>query len=321
MSLHASDLTQDLRKQLANQRQQLLEQYRVGRDPQHYLGRHSQVVDSVLQQLWQQAGMGESATLIAVGGYGRGQLFPSSDIDVLVLLPSPTPADLPERVAALIGRMWDVGLEVGHSVRTIAECLQEAAADITIETNLLENRLIAGAATPYQQLIHRLDCQRDPLAFFEGKTLEQQQRHNRHFGVTNNLEPNIKESPGGLRDLHTILWISKAIGLGENWSDLVQRGILTQAEARLIHHSDRQLQRLRIDLHILARRREDRLIFDLQQSMGLAFGLQDTPAKRASEQVMQLYFRAAKTVSQLNGILLPNLRARLYSQVPRITQT
>jgi [protein-PII] uridylyltransferase len=118
-------------------------------------------------------------------------------------------------VAALIGRMWDIGLEVGHSVRTIEECLQEAAGDITIETNLLENRLIAGAATPYQQLIQRLDCQRDPLAFFEGKTLEQQQRHNRHFGVTNNLEPNIKESPGGLRDLHTILWISKAIGLGK----------------------------------------------------------------------------------------------------------
>ncbi|WP_239689561.1 [protein-PII] uridylyltransferase [Aquitalea pelogenes] len=316
----SAELTQALRKQLAQERTALLEQYRSHRDPQRYLSQHSQLVDRVLQQLWQHAGLGEQASMIAVGGYGRGQLFPSSDIDVLVLLPAVSPAELPEQVAALIGHMWDIGLEVGHSVRTAEECLQEAAADITIETNLLENRLIAGAATPYQQLIQRLDCQRDPLAFFEGKTLEQQQRHNRHFGVTNNLEPNIKESPGGLRDLHTILWISKAIGLGENWSDLVQRGILTQAEARLIHHSDRQLQRLRIDLHILARRREDRLIFDLQQSMGLAFGLQDTPAKRASEQVMQLYFRAAKTVSQLNGILLPNLRARLYSQVPRITQ-
>ena len=316
----SAELTQALRKQLAQERSALLEQYQSHRDPQRYLSQHSQLVDRVLQQLWQHAGLTEQASMIAVGGYGRGQLFPSSDIDVLVLLPAVSPAELPEQVAALIGHMWDIGLEVGHSVRTADECLQEAAADITIETNLLENRLIAGAATPYQQLILRLDCQRDPLAFFEGKTLEQQQRHNRHFGVTNNLEPNIKESPGGLRDLHTILWISKAIGLGENWSDLVQRGILTQAEARLIHHSDRQLQRLRIDLHILARRREDRLIFDLQQSMGLAFGLQDTPAKRASEQVMQLYFRAAKTVSQLNGILLPNLRARLYSQVPRITQ-
>ncbi|MBV8679462.1 MAG: [protein-PII] uridylyltransferase, partial [Aquitalea sp.] len=320
MEEHAIDLIQSLRKQLASERQQLQEHYRHDRDPQQYLARHSQVVDAVLQQLWQQADMGDSASLVAVGGYGRGQLFPHSDIDVLVLLPAATSADLPERVAALIGRMWDIGLEVGHSVRTMQECLQEAAADITIETNLLENRLIAGAERPYHEVIARLEQQRDPLAFFEGKTLEQQQRHNRHFGVTNNLEPNIKESPGGLRDLHTILWISKAIGLGDDWSALVQRGILTQAEARLIHHSDRQLQRLRIDLHILARRREDRLIFDLQQNMGLACGLQDTPAKRASEQVMQLYFRAAKTVSQLNGILLPNLRARLYSQVPRITQ-
>ena len=194
MEESTTDLTQDLRKQLATQRQQLVEHYLGERDPQRYLAQHSLAVDHVLQQLWQQAGLDAAASLIAVGGYGRGQLFPCSDIDVLVLLPSPTPAELPERVAALISRMWDIGLEVGHSVRTIGECLQEAAADITIETNLLENRLIAGVAAPYQQLISRLDCQRDPLAFFEGKTLEQQQRHNRHFGVTNNLEPNIKTS-------------------------------------------------------------------------------------------------------------------------------
>ncbi|PRP70413.1 [protein-PII] uridylyltransferase [Chromobacterium amazonense] len=319
MTLAATPL-QHWRQTLADKRQQLAERYRETRDAQTYLRRYCQAVDEALQTLWREQGLDGEASLAAVGGYGRGQLFPGSDIDILILLPDPTPADVNDNVTRFIGLMWDIGLEIGHSVRTEAECLREAQSDITIETNLLENRLVAGPVTPWLQLIQKLEAQRDPLAFFEGKTREQQQRHTRHFGVSNNLEPNLKESPGGLRDLHTILWISKAAGLGDNWDALVRRGILTLAEARLIKHSEEQLQKLRIDLHLLARRREDRLIFDLQQQMAQAWSLADTPAKRASEQLMQLYFRAAKTVNQLNGILLPNLRGRIYCQVPRVTQ-
>ncbi|AUH50551.1 [protein-PII] uridylyltransferase [Chromobacterium sp. ATCC 53434] len=308
------------RQTLADARRQLAERYRVDREPQAYLKSYSRVVDQALEALWREQGLDGQASLSAVGGYGRGQLFPGSDIDILILLPDPTPAEVNDKVSHFIGLMWDIGLEIGHSVRTLSECLREAAGDITIETNLLENRLVAGPEQPWRELMARLEAQRDPLAFFEGKTREQQQRHTRQFGVSNNLEPNLKESPGGLRDLHTILWISKAAGLGDNWDSLVRRGILTLAEARLIKHSEEQLQKLRIDLHLLARRREDRLIFDLQQQVAQAWGLADTPAKRASEQLMQLYFRAAKTVNQLNGILLPNLRGRIYSQVPRVTQ-
>lgn len=319
MTLAATPL-QHWRQTLADKRQQLAERYRETRDAQTYLRRYCLAVDEALQTLWREQGLDGEASLAAVGGYGRGQLFPGSDIDILILLPDPTPADINDKVTRFIGLMWDIGLEIGHSVRTEAECLREAQSDITIETNLLENRLVAGPVTPWLQLIQKLEAQRDPLAFFEGKTREQQQRHTRHFGVSNNLEPNLKESPGGLRDLHTILWISKAAGLGDNWDALVRRGILTLAEARLIKHSEEQLQKLRIDLHLLARRREDRLIFDLQQQMAQAWNLADTPAKRASEQLMQLYFRAAKTVNQLNGILLPNLRGRIYCQVPRVTQ-
>ncbi|MCD5360887.1 [protein-PII] uridylyltransferase [Chromobacterium aquaticum] len=320
MSLPTAEALAQWRQDLVGKRQALAEQYRQQHNPQEYLKRHSQAVDAMLQMLWAQSGLDGAASLIAVGGYGRGQLFPYSDIDLLVLLSQAPSSELGERIGAFISLLWDVGLEIGHSVRTVDECLSEASGDITIETNLLENRLIAGDAAPWRRLSALLERQRDPLAFFEGKTLEQQQRHTRHFGVGNNLEPNLKESPGGLRDLHTILWISKAIGLGDNWDALVRRGILTLAEARLIKHSERQLLSLRIELHLLARRREDRLIFDLQQQLGRALGLQDTPAKRASEQAMQLYYRAAKTVNQLNGILLPNLRGRIYSQVPRVTQ-
>lgn len=311
----------DWRAQLKARRQELADGYRARHDARRYLAAHAATVDRAIVALWQALGIDQQASLLAVGGYGRGELFPHSDIDVLVLLPDDAPASVTEEVTRLIGLMWDIGLEVGHSVRTAGECLREAAGDITIETNLLETRLIAGAEAPYRALTRALDDQRDPLAFYEGKTLEQQQRHNRNFGVTNNLEPNIKESPGGLRDLQTLLWISKSIGLGDNWDTLAANHILTHAEARLIRHGERQLQRLRIALHLLARRREDRLIFDLQQQVGQAMGLEDDPIRRASEQVMQLYYRAARTVSQLNGILLSNLRARIYSQVPRITET
>ncbi|WP_215782525.1 [protein-PII] uridylyltransferase [Paludibacterium sp. B53371] len=313
-------LARQWRNDLKARRQVLADEYCQHHDPQIYLSRHADEVDAAIRQLWHSLSLGEEAALIAVGGYGRGQLFPCSDIDVLILLPDDARPELTETVTRLIGLMWDIGLEVGHSVRTHAECLRESAADITIETNLLEQRLIAGNRQAFDALSLALENQRDPLAFYEGKTLEQQQRHNRFFGVTNNLEPNLKESPGGLRDLQTLIWISKATGLGSHWDDLVKRGILTPAEARLIKHGERQLERLRIFLHLLARRREDRLIFDLQQQLGLALGLPDSSILRASEQVMQLYYRAARTVSQLNGILLPNLRGRIYSQVPRITE-
>ncbi|TCW31517.1 [protein-PII] uridylyltransferase [Gulbenkiania mobilis] len=318
----SADLAREIREALHQGQQGLAEEYHLLRDPERYLAGHTALVDVALQGLW--ASLGECASqaaLVAVGGYGRAQLFPHSDIDILLLLPETPSASLQAGIEQLVGMMWDVGLVIGHSVRTPSQCREEAAADLTVETNLLEHRLVAGDAALYRGLFETLDLHRDPVAFSEGKVLEQQHRHTRHYGVTNNLEPNVKESPGGLRDLHTLLWISKAAGLGGHWDALVQRGILTLSEARLIKHSERQLQKLRIDLHLLARRGEDRLIFDLQQQLGLAWGLVDTPAKRASEQVMQLYYRAAKTVVQLNGILLPNLRARLYSAVPRVTQT
>ncbi|HJU49801.1 MAG TPA: nucleotidyltransferase domain-containing protein, partial [Pseudogulbenkiania sp.] len=188
------------RRTLNEGRQRLAEAYLRKRDPERFLKQYSQVVDGILQDMWSTLNLGEQAALVAVGGYGRGQLFPHSDIDLLFLLPSATETELNDTITRLIGLMWDSGLEVGHSVRTLPECLEEAANDITIETTLLENRFLAGDAALHQAVCTALAKQRDPLAFFEGKILEQQQRHNRYFGVTNNLEPNVKESLGGLRD-------------------------------------------------------------------------------------------------------------------------
>ena len=313
-------LCQRLRKTLQEGRARLAAQYHQDRDGRAYLQAHSQLVDGVIRSAWDVLGLGQRAALLAVGGYGRGQLFPYSDIDLLLLLPSATCDSLSGFVEHFIGAMWDIGLDVSHSVRTVNECLQEAAKDITVATTLLENRMLAGNITLYHQLNNTVERNRDPLPFLEGKLLEQQQRHNKHYGNGSNLEPNIKESPGGLRDLHTILWISKAIGVGQTWDSLIANDILTASEARLIRHSERQLERIRIDLHLTAKRREDRLIFDLQNTVATLSGLHDDTAKRASEQLMQIFYKASRNVSQLNGILLPNLRARFVCTVPRLTE-
>lgn len=303
-------------------KQQLITRYRIERNPANFLHGYSHAVDDIIAAIWNRLIVYQNTSLIAVGGYGRTQLFPHSDIDLLILLPASASSEpgLEDAISDFISQMWDSGLEVSHSVRTCAECLSEAEKDITVKTSLLEKRLIAGNSLLYHSLTQQLDDQNDVLSFFEGKILEQKHRHSRVLGVTNNLEPNIKEGPGGLRDLQTLLWISRAIGLGDNWDALAQQGILTTAETRLIKHSEKQLQKLRIDLHLLAQRREDRLIFDFQQQLGQTWELYDTMAKRASEQVMQLYYRAAKTVNQLNGILLSTLKDHIYLPIPRRTQ-
>ncbi|KZE31261.1 [protein-PII] uridylyltransferase [Crenobacter luteus] len=311
----------DRRQALQTAREALFAAWPAHGDPARLLAELSRLVDEAIASLWQEAGGGDAAALLAVGGYGRGQLFPHSDIDLLILLPERAPRRTLELAEALIGKLWDLGLEVGHSVRTVDECLKEAEADITVATTLLERRLIAGDAALEAALSAALARELDPVAFVEGKQLEQQQRHNRYFGVTNNLEPNLKESPGGLRDLHTLLWISKATGFGDSWEALTEGGILTRAEARLIRQSERTLQKLRIDLHLVARRREDRLLFDFQQPLARLWGFEDTGARRASELLMHAYYRAARTVGQLNGVLLPNLRARFFSPLPRLTQS
>lgn len=301
---------------LREQRQALYTEYQRTRHSRHLLNAHAHLLDQLLQTIWQTLPIAEQAALIAVGGYGRSELFPGSDLDILILLPDEPVAGTEAVIEDFIGILWDIGLEAGHSVRDIHGCVVKAAEDITIATNLLEQRLVAGNQALQQRLAQSLTEDRDTFAFVTGKLLEKQQRHARYFGVANNLEPNIKESPGGLRDLHTLLWISQAIGLGKHPAQLMQRGILTAAEERLLEHNIHRLEMLRIDLHLAAGRREERLIFDLQQQLAERWGLSDQPGKRASEQLMQIYFKAARTVLQLSEILIPTLLAHLYSPLP-----
>ena len=250
--------------------------------------------------------------LLAVGGYGRCQLFPHSDVDVLFLLPDEIDDDVKEKVSELVGRLWDVGLEIGHSARSVDQCVLEAAHDVTVQTNLLEARFVAGNRPLARKFFSTVRAALDPKAFFEAKLLEQQLRHGRFNDTAYNLEPNVKEGPGGLRDLTNILWVSSANGVGRSWMDLARRHIITGEEARHLARHERTLQDLRIRLHYQANRREDRLLFDLQTPVANELGLRDSPAKRASEQLMQTYYRTARAVTQLNEIILQNLRVSIF---------
>ncbi|WP_333842527.1 [protein-PII] uridylyltransferase [Pelomicrobium sp.] len=301
----------DLKRELARERERLREAYRQRPHPGWALRRHARLVDQVLRKLWQRLAMPSTLALAAVGGYGRGELFPYSDVDVLVLLPAPEDAALAPALERFVGALWDVGLDTAHSVRTVDECLEQARRDITIETTLLEARWLAGNRTLFQRLKTSLAAILDPAAFLQAKRLEQEQRHQRYHDASTNLEPNLKESPGGLRDLQTILWIAQACGLGRSWRDLVHKGLLSEEEARQLRRQEAKLKDLRIRLHYLAGRREDRLLFDFQTALARELGLSDRGVRRAGELLMQRYYRAARVVAQLNVILLLDLEARI----------
>ncbi len=325
----------DLQAQRAQYRTQKLQLFEaIGqealsvRSARQSLRRLAQLTDGVLTQLWQHAGLQDPMALLAVGGFGRGELFPYSDVDVLVLLPDTHSiehdAALKSRIEAFIGSCWDVGLEIGSSVRTLSECLTESVRDVTVQTALLECRLVVGNALLVKEFQTAFFAAMDAKAFFIAKTLEMQQRHTKFENTPYALEPNCKESPGGLRDLQIVLWVARAAGYGNNWNALAANGLATPFEVQQIQRNESLLLRVRSRLHLLAKRREDRLVFDLQTAVAQSFGYTaqasatDTPRPEAkvfpvrpSEILMKRYYWAAKAVVQLNQIILLNIEERL----------
>jgi [protein-PII] uridylyltransferase len=291
------------------------------RSVKRHLHQLSSATDDVLRRLWAEAGFDTGCALLAVGGYGRSELFPYSDVDVLLLLPdwaSPdTDALLKTTIETFISACWDAGLEIGSSVRSVAECVAEAENDVTIQTSLLESRLITGDAKLYKRFLKAFIAALDPQAFFTAKTLEMRQRHAKFEDTPYALEPNCKESPGGLRDLQIVLWVAKAAGLGKSWDELARNGLATALEVKQIKLNEALLSLVRARLHIAANRREDRLVFDLQHLVATSFGYsasaqgESYSQRKASEKLMRGYYWAAKAVVQLNQILLLNIAERL----------
>jgi [protein-PII] uridylyltransferase len=305
----------DLRAWLKARREDLKARYFKRPDPHHTLAAQAALVDQVLQQLWARHVHDPEVALVAVGGYGRGALFPHSDVDVLVLLPDGKKADA--AIEDFIHTLWDIGIEPGHSVRTVSECVEEAGKDVTVDTSLIESRLVAGNPALLAGLEERLRERRDVREFFDAKFREQKRRHERFQEAAYNLEPNIKESPGGLRDLQMVLWLARAAGLGVSWKALAEAGIITPAEATAIAVNERVLQDLRIRLHYLAGRREDRLVFDHQIEIARQLKLQGRKGMEPSDLLMRRYYLAAKAIWRFNQILLSNLFDRVTPESER----
>ena len=281
----------------------------------------SALTEMLLCTLCQRAALPEPIALVAVGGFGRRQLFPYSDVDVLLLVPGTAATEndpvLCAKIEAFIHSCWDVGLEIGSSVRTISECLEEARRDITVQTSMLEAHLVCGSAELFADFQQQFRAHLDVRAFWVAKTLEMHQRHHKYEDTPYALEPNCKESPGGLRDLQIILWVTQAAGLGGSWHELAASGLATPFEVRQIERNHSILCLIRARLHVLAGRREDRLVFDLQTAVAESFGYRSLAPDgtrlpiRASEALMRRYYWAAKAVTQLSQILLLNIEERL----------
>ena len=269
-------------------------------------------VDETLLTLWNRAAMPPGTALLAVGGYGRGELFPHSDVDVLVLLPPTVAGDaLKASIEGFITACWDIGLEIGSSVRSVGECIAMAKSDVTVQTALLESRYLCGSRRVFASFRHANTQAMDAKAFLRAKTLEMLQRHRKFEDTPYALEPNCKESPGGLRDLQVVIWIARAAGLGKTWTALAAKGLITPFEVKQLNRNEGLLKLIRARLHMIAGRREDRLVFDLQTAVAESFGYHGTHDQRASEVLMRRYYWAAKAVTQLNQILMLNIEERI----------
>jgi [protein-PII] uridylyltransferase len=281
----------------------------------------AQLMDALLTTVWEQKleqTMRTRLALIAVGGYGRAELHPQSDVDILLLIPSDRPLSESERaqIEQLVAFLWDIGLEVGHSVRSIEECAEESAADVGTMTTLLEARRIAGSAELLEQMRRALAADRvwPAREFFEAKVREQEERHAKANDTAYNLEPNVKTGPGGLRDVQTIGWVAKRHFGAETLDELVTHGFLTPSELRRLKLAQAFLWKVRYGLHALTGRHEDRLLFDHQIKLAQTFGYEDASYTLAVEQLMQRYYRTVMDVSFLNELLLQLFRDAILSE-------
>ena len=280
----------------------------------------ARLVDIALRAAWVcHAGrFAEDLALVAVGGYGRGELHPSSDIDIMVLLPKSDSADWQPDIEKFLTFLWDIGLEVGHSVRSIDDCQRESLADISVATTLFEARLLAGPESLFAGMRRALAPDRlwSSQDFFEAKCKEQTERHHRYFDTAYNLEPNVKSSPGGLRDIQTIGWVAKRHFGTDTLDELVAHGFLTREELRKLKAGQSFLWKVRFGLHVLTGRREDRLLFDYQIKLAKLFGYEDASFTLAVEQLMQKYYRTVMDVSLLNEMLLQLFREAIIQGGP-----
>ncbi|MCG7657666.1 [protein-PII] uridylyltransferase [Wielerella bovis] len=302
---------------LIQHKQHAIAQYRRNRRPFQFFRAYTHALDTLLQHMWHEHfGDTSPLCLLALGGYGRSEMYPHSDIDLAIVSPTDLSANEQQNIEQFVHILWDTQLAPAVKSGSLKDLATAAREDLSADTALLEARFIAGNTDFAQHALHIFRLQRDTVTFMESKLLEMQQRHAKQPSLT--LEPNIKNCIGGLRDLHTIGWLVRAQNLYPDLNALIHNQVITPTEAHLLRRSHRQLAQLRIELHLAAHREEDRLIFDLQGNIAETNGWCQPNKQAGIERLMHNFYRAAKTVMQLNGILIPMLQGRVYSPLSRI---
>lgn len=291
------------------------QRFREGTQASELIRQRATFIDALLGILWDQRDWGNSElALVAVGGYGRGELHPHSDVDLLLLL-GEQEDDCREELSEFLTLLWDIGLDIGHSVRTIAECVEQARSDITVLTNLMEARVIRGPQVLMQQVSELTDPEKmwPSRDFFRAKLDEQDARHTKFADTEYNLEPNVKSSPGGLRDLQIIGWIAERHFGVESLEKITAEEFLNPDEMEILITGRDFMWQVRYALHMITGREEDRLLFDHQRELAALWGLEDGD-KLAVEQFMHVYYRWALALGQLNDVLIQNFDQAILRQ-------
>lgn len=294
------------RRALRDGRASFARRFEEGVDVRELVYGGASLVDGLLTRAWRRFMPDDVvASLVAVGGYGRGELHPASDVDLLIVT-GEDPSRLADRLEPLVMFLWDIGLEVGHSIRTIAQCVEEARADISVATNLVECRLISGDNGLFEQLGEATGPKHiwPTPKFFSAKVEEQRRRHAKFDDSGKNLEPNLKEGPGGLRDIQNIGWVAKRHFGVSTMKALLDLGFLNDHEYHNLFHGETYLWRIRFGLHLLTGRHEDRLLFEHQRALAQRFGYTDANSNLAVEQFMQEFYRRIVEIQRLNEMLL-----------------
>ncbi|MGB5854695.1 MAG: bifunctional uridylyltransferase/uridylyl-removing protein GlnD [Oceanisphaera sp.] len=303
-----AELTLPKCKEILARLQQWLEQrFKAGDDIMELVVTRSQHMDQLLTGLWQQMGLAQDPelALVAVGGYGRGELHPYSDIDLLILCNCEATPAINENISCFITMLWDLRLEIGHSVRSVAECLKQGENDLTIATNLIEARLVTGCYRTFGALTRATepDTFWPSQAFFEAKREEQVQRHRQYQDTSYKLEPDIKNSPGGLRDIQTISWVTRRHFGATTLHEMVSHDFLSQDEYLELLDCQNFLWKLRFALHMAIHKSDNRLLFDRQRAVATTLGFAGE-GNEPIEQMMKRFYQTVRRVSELNEMLL-----------------
>ncbi|MCY4421154.1 MAG: [protein-PII] uridylyltransferase [Gammaproteobacteria bacterium] len=278
------------------------------------------MADELLRNLWQQCQVSNHmAALVAVGGYGRRELFPGSDIDIMILLDKGCDEQTKQKVKTFLTLLWDIKLPVAQSVRTLKECVSEARMDVTVMTCLMEHGYLSGNRQLYDRFVTLIHSNKvwPSKKYFNAKTAELESRRHKFGDTANHLEPNVKENPGSLRDLHTLRWLTNRHFKTGSFEELMDKNFLTGSELLALQEAYITLARVRYALHLHTGRGEDRLLFDYQHGVASLLGFDNPQRNLQVEAFMQVFYRTTNQLSNLAEIIVKRLRSNIFPSLLR----